>query len=625
MISETMTVRELIQAYRAADTPRRGEDDRHALWWMDQIGDLSVMDLASDLIHRQVHTLIKRGRSQWTANFYLRFFRRVCAWGALMGHLAGDPCTTIPLPKDKPSVLRVLTEEEERALCAALGEPYGLWVRFAILTGLKQSEQFTLRWRDVDLNRNTLLIPHPQTGAVVALSLSPAAVAVLRELRRIQPASLWVFPDLRSPTRPANVHSFYVGRWETAIRRAQITWCAWKDLRHTCGVRLAKQGVPIEEVMALLRQREVRQAYVYRAWQPGKAHVRQPVRKRAAMVFTDLSPDVLRQQLGRDATSDPLTFREICHLYAAHHLKDRPSRERFEGIFRQFWQPWADRLPETISRKEVRLWYMSLERIPAHANKAATFLRSLYNWALRMELLTCANPSALLIRFRQDPRERFMDTQEVHRFMEGLPHLPAKPRAFLLLLLFTGARMGEALKMRWADVDSATRLWRKPRTKNGTSHYVPLPIQVMEGLAPLPRSSEWVFPGVHGRHWARASAQKTWQLIRARWNLNEVHLHDIRRTCASYLAIDGQNLPTIQAVLNHRSLAPTSIYARLNTKAVDRALQAQADRFCGLMSGPEVLPALPQELAPLQLVGASESQGITPFSASQLNLQEWPG
>ena len=64
--------------------------------------------------------------------------------------------------------------------------------------------------------------------------------------------------------------------------------------------------------------------------------------------------------------------------------------------------------------------------------------------------------------------------------------------------------------------------------------------------------------------------------------MDVVKLHDIRLTCASYLAIQGENLPVIQSVLNHRSLAPTSIYARLNTKATDRALQAQADRFCGV-------------------------------------------
>jgi hypothetical protein len=39
-----------------------------------------------------------------------------------------------------------------------------------------------------------------------------------------------------------------------------------------------------------------------------------------------------------------------------------------------------------------------------------------------------------------------------------------------------------------------------------------------------------------------------------------------------------------------RDLCPT------NTKAVDWALQAQADRLCSLVQGPVVLPALTQEL-----------------------------
>jgi len=38
-----------------------------------------------------------------------------------------------------------------------------------------------------------------------------------------------------------------------------------------------------------------------------------------------------------------------------------------------------------------------------------------------------------------------------------------------------------------------------------------------------------------------------------------------------------------------------AIYARQNTKAVDRALQTQADRLCSLVQGVDVLPALTQE------------------------------
>ncbi|MBC7839480.1 MAG: site-specific integrase [Nitrospiraceae bacterium] len=170
--------------------------------------------------------------------------------------------------------------------------------------------------------------------------------------------------------------------------------------------------------------------------------------------------------------------------------------------------------------------------------------------------------------------------EELQRFMDGLIHLPDKSRAYLVLLIMTGCRMGEARQMRWTDLDPISRLWRKPRTKNGSSHVVPLPLQVMEAIRILPKVSQWVFPGVNGAPWSEASAHKMWSLVRSRWNMVDVRLHDLRRTCASYLAIQGENLPVIQSVLNHRSLAPTSIYARLNTKVTDRALQAQADRFC---------------------------------------------
>ena len=145
--------------------------------------------------------------------------------------------------------------------------------------------------------------------------------------------------------------------------------------------------------------------------------------------------------------------------------------------------------------------------------------------------------------------------------------------------------------MWWGEIDWTTRLWRKSKTKNGTPHYLPLPLQVVDELMALPRRSDWVFPGMKGQPWSEASAEKVWLLARRRWNLQGVTLHDLRRTCASYLSIEGENLPTIQSVLNHRSLAPTSIYARLNTKATDRALQAQADRFCSLEQVPVVFTA----------------------------------
>lgn len=603
MATSLPTVGELINRYRLTDpTDHRREDPRHARWWVEHFGTLPASGLTTERILQAIETLrTEQGRTGTragsTVGFYLRFLRRVTAWAVCAAMLPSDPCDGIPLPKEGTPVMRVLTEEEEAQVCQAFGQPYSLWIRFAILTGLEQSEQFTLLWRHVQLEGGTILIPQGTNGTMVELSLPHEAVTILRALRQEYPTSIWVFPDPHDPRRPVNAHTFYDSRWTRTIQRLGIPRVAWKDLRHTCGVRLAKQGFSSGEIASFLRQRELRRAYYYRAWAPGVAPKRNPPKPSRVPVFTDLSHPELQALMDRTPT-----FGEMCRLYAAHYLKERPSRAQFERIYKNLFHQWADRALGNISRKEVRLWHMGLSRTPGHANKALIFLRRVYNVALYEleDIYDGRNPAVRIRLHPSTPRERFLSLEEMQRFMEGVPHLPPKPRAYFLLLLLTGARMSEGRCLRWKDVEWTTRVWRKPRTKNGSSHLVPLPVQVVDALARLPRTSEWVFPGARGQPWARSTVQKTWQNIRRQWNMEDVTIHDLRRTCASYLAMEGENLPTIQNVLNHKSLVHTAIYARLNTKATDRALQAQADRLCGLVQGVEVLPALTQELTATQ-------------------------
>ena len=127
--------------------------------------------------------------------------------------------------------------------------------------------------------------------------------------------------------------------------------------------------------------------------------------------------------------------------------------------------------------------------------------------------------------------------------------------------------------MEWAHVNLTQRRWVKPTTKNGRPHIVPLRPQVVELLSQLPRTSKWVFPGLAGEPIHPATIRKVWHWIRAVAGVPDVTLHDLRRTCASWMAINGANLSTIQHTLNHASLTPTAIYARLSVDAVDKALQ----------------------------------------------------
>jgi integrase len=146
---------------------------------------------------------------------------------------------------------RYLSPHEEDALTAALGATYGPWARFAILTGLRQSEQFRLEWRHVDLDLGILTLPDTKAGHMQYQDLSEEAVAILRSFDSWQ-SSKWVFPS-ENQAAPIDVRNFYHRVWIPAVRRAGIEWATWHALRHTGASRLAEKGANESAIADFLR------------------------------------------------------------------------------------------------------------------------------------------------------------------------------------------------------------------------------------------------------------------------------------------------------------------------------------------------------------------------------------
>ena len=82
-----------------------------------------------------------------------------------------------------------------------------------------------------------------------------------------------------------------------------------------------------------------------------------------------------------------------------------------------------------------------------------------------------------------------------------------------------------------------------------------------------------------------------WQRIRKRAELDDVRLHDLRRTVSSWLATTGSSLPLISKVLNHSNASTTEICARLALShlcgdSTDREFVSLiCPRQCGVVGG----------------------------------------
>ena len=119
-------------------------------------------------------------------------------------------------------------------------------------------------------------------------------------------------------------------------------------------------------------------------------------------------------------------------------------------------------------------------------------------------------------------------------------------------------------------------------TKSGRPHYVPLSEEAREILRSLPREegNPYVFQGTKpGRH--LVNIDKPWRRVRAAAGIEDVRLHDLRRTMGSWLAQAGNSLHLIGRVLNHSTPSTTQVYARFGDDHVRAAIESYGKRLMG--------------------------------------------
>jgi integrase len=290
----------------------------------------------------------------------------------------------------------------------------------------------------------------------------------------------------------------------------------------------------------------------------------------------------------RESRAAP-TMADLCSRFLADYVpRKRPSTQR--GYRHQIR---ADILP-AIGRVKVAavthadvdtLHHRLSARVPTHANRVIAVLSKMFflsvRWGWRID-----NPCKGIERNQERKRTRYLSGAELKRLTKALAKLEDQGAANVVrLLLLTGARRGELLAAKWADVDPETGLWVKPgaTTKQATVHRVPLSEAACRLLAEMRAqadgASEWIFPARGGGH--RPHINKAWNELRKAAGIPDAHLHDLRHTYATALASSGLSLPVIGALLGHTTAQTTLRYSHL----MDDPLRAATERASAIIRG----------------------------------------
>jgi integrase len=74
---------------------------------------------------------------------------------------------------------------------------------------------------------------------------------------------------------------------------------------------------------------------------------------------------------------------------------------------------------------------------------------------------------------------------------------------------------------------------------------------------------------------------KPWDRIRKAASIEDVRIHDLRRTVGSWQAQAGNSLHLIGRVLNHSNTSTTAVYARFGQDSVRNALERHGQQILG--------------------------------------------
>jgi integrase len=332
----------------------------------------------------------------------------------------------------------------------------------------------------------------------------------------------------------------------------------------------------------------------------------------------------------RKAHKEELTFKELFIEYMERHSKPkkRTWNEDVQKYDKYLDKPLGKIKISDVSRKEISDIHnkITIAGNSTTANRVLALTSSIFGRAIEWNLLQI-NPAIGIRRNKEISRKRFIQFNEFPLFFSALRAEENETvRDIFIISLLTGARRENVISMKWNDISFERAEWYIDRTKNGESQTVTLSEEAIEILIKRKPKTlrQFVFEGT-GKLGHFRNPEKGWLRVKSRakalgfiqalgkelswsnheletklsdaltlpketiethlgvgrscgispeqFSIDNLRIHDLRRTLGSWQAKAGASLVMIGKSLNQKSIQSTAIYAHLDKEPVRASVE----------------------------------------------------
>ncbi len=309
--------------------------------------------------------------------------------------------------------------------------------------------------------------------------------------------------------------------------------------------------------------------------------------------FPEITVDVARDQAGKHLANiaqgvnpaeskrkqrGELTLGELFDLFIEFRGEHKKASSLAEdkAIWKRYMIGWTGRKLSSIAHSDLQTLHAKIGKTNGKyaANRLLSLLSTMFRVAADHGEWKKENPCRGVKAFAEKSRDRFLQPEEIPRFLDAVDGLENRLIADAFrLMLWTGARKGNVLAMQWADIDLTGATWRIPDTKANEPQRVHLPetaVAILTKLKESAKDSPYVFPArtAGAKAGYMRDVTKAWQTVRDKSEMPGLRIHDLRRSLGSWMAAGGTSLTIIGKTLGHHDPTTTAIYSRLNIDPV---------------------------------------------------------
>jgi integrase len=226
------------------------EDARHIKFWRVHFKGRGLRtitrDEVADILDEMEVTSATKNRYVATLRGMLNLARD--EWGWMSG------CPKFRIYAGEQERVRWITQEEAGRLIEAMPERLKAPARIALLTGMRQSNVFGLKWAQISLQTKIAWVKAEDAKAkkAIPVPLNQEAIEVLKG--QIGKDLIYVFPGVK----------LFSETWRRVLERAGIEDFRWHDLRHTWASWHAMAGTPIDVIKEMGGWSDIRIVLRYR-------------------------------------------------------------------------------------------------------------------------------------------------------------------------------------------------------------------------------------------------------------------------------------------------------------------------------------------------------------------------